>query len=323
MSEPMSNHEIEDVLSSIRRLVSEDLRPAARNSAVGAATASPESVTESPQGDKLLLTPALRVVAPVVQEDIVASAAEDDQDPRRSDFAQGDSAVADDDATGAHLAEDVWSSQAEAADWARDDAPSEPENASPVEDVVARLGAAVPSDDAEWESPMGDVDALAESPWPSEPAAQTFAFVHRPRTSDTAPADHSHDIAQDYMDTPSEAFAQADAEDPSDWEDPAPQVAKDTPRRVVTPPGGGERGWADAAEAAVMEDLARDVEAEVGGLFDDGQGGMTFDEEVLRDLVRDIIREELSGTLGERITRNVRKLVRAEIARALAVREFE
>ena len=39
--------------------------------------------------------------------------------------------------------------------------------------------------------------------------------------------------------------------------------------------------------------------------------------------VRDIIREELQGALGERITRNVRKLVRAEIARAMAVRDFE
>lgn len=48
-----------------------------------------------------------------------------------------------------------------------------------------------------------------------------------------------------------------------------------------------------------------------------------FDEEMLRDLVRDIIREELQGALGERITRNVRKLVRAEIARAMAVRDFE
>ena len=36
-----------------------------------------------------------------------------------------------------------------------------------------------------------------------------------------------------------------------------------------------------------------------------------------------LIREELSGTLGERITRNVRKLVRAEINRALTARDFD
>jgi negative regulator of sigma E activity len=44
---------------------------------------------------------------------------------------------------------------------------------------------------------------------------------------------------------------------------------------------------------------------------------------VLRELIRDILREELQGALGERITRNVRKLVRAEIARALAARDFD
>ena len=41
-----------------------------------------------------------------------------------------------------------------------------------------------------------------------------------------------------------------------------------------------------------------------------------IDEETLRILVADIVRQELQGALGERITRNVRKLVRGEIARA-------
>ena len=50
MSEPMSSVEIEDVLSSIRRLVSQDHRTQPR---------------ALPKGeDKLLLTPALRVVPP-------------------------------------------------------------------------------------------------------------------------------------------------------------------------------------------------------------------------------------------------------------------
>jgi hypothetical protein len=43
---------------------------------------------------------------------------------------------------------------------------------------------------------------------------------------------------------------------------------------------------------------------------------------VLRRIVQDALREELEGALGERITRNVRKLVRAEIARALAARDL-
>ena len=50
MSDPVANVEVEDVLSSIRRLVSDDSRPSMK-------TATP--VTLSP--DRLVLTPALRV----------------------------------------------------------------------------------------------------------------------------------------------------------------------------------------------------------------------------------------------------------------------
>jgi hypothetical protein len=48
------------------------------------------------------------------------------------------------------------------------------------------------------------------------------------------------------------------------------------------------------------------------------EGDAVLDEESLRELVSDIVRQELQGRLGERITRNVRKLVRREIQRALA-----
>ena len=47
------------------------------------------------------------------------------------------------------------------------------------------------------------------------------------------------------------------------------------------------------------------------------------EQDVLRDMVREIIREELQGGLGERITRNIRKLVRAEMARALATQTMD
>ena len=47
------------------------------------------------------------------------------------------------------------------------------------------------------------------------------------------------------------------------------------------------------------------------------------DEDDLRPIVARMIRDELQGELGERITRNVRKLVRREILRALAARDVE
>ncbi|MCV3272551.1 hypothetical protein [Roseobacter sinensis] len=47
-----------------------------------------------------------------------------------------------------------------------------------------------------------------------------------------------------------------------------------------------------------------------------------LDEAALRELVAEILRAELQGPLGERITRNVRKLVHREIHRALAARDL-
>jgi hypothetical protein len=42
-----------------------------------------------------------------------------------------------------------------------------------------------------------------------------------------------------------------------------------------------------------------------------------LDEESLRDLINAIVREELQGELGERINRNLRKLIRREIMQVL------
>jgi hypothetical protein len=52
----------------------------------------------------------------------------------------------------------------------------------------------------------------------------------------------------------------------------------------------------------------------------DPDSAMLQHEAVLRALIRDVLREELQGVMGERVTRNLRKLVRAEIARALTAR---
>lgn len=47
-----------------------------------------------------------------------------------------------------------------------------------------------------------------------------------------------------------------------------------------------------------------------------------LDEQALRSMVSDIVKSELQGELGDRITRNVRKLVRREIHRALTAKSF-
>lgn len=48
-----------------------------------------------------------------------------------------------------------------------------------------------------------------------------------------------------------------------------------------------------------------------------------IDEDQLKELVAQMVRAELQGPLGERITRNVRKLVRREIHRALLTRDLD
>ena len=47
-----------------------------------------------------------------------------------------------------------------------------------------------------------------------------------------------------------------------------------------------------------------------------------LDEDMLRQIVATLVREELQGQLGERVTFQVRKLVRAEIARILDERDL-
>ena len=74
----------------------------------------------------------------------------------------------------------------------------------------------------------------------------------------------------------------------------------------------------DTKEADFVEEPAEPETEAQGGNSDDA-----FTDNDLRPLISGIIRDELQGELGERITRNVRKLVRQEIHRALSVRELE
>ncbi len=73
------------------------------------------------------------------------------------------------------------------------------------------------------------------------------------------------------------------------------------------------------ADRASAEGVARSEE--VFNLFDDGAGGI--DERALRALVVDVVHRELQGALGERVSRNIRALVRREVAKALEARDLD
>lgn len=101
---------------------------------------------------------------------------------------------------------------------------------------------------------------------------------------------------------------------------------------------GGESfaqsAWAASAFKAPAEGQAPDSDADAAEAGDDDVADETpeasiaadvaagLDEDALRALVVAMVHEELGGELGERITRNVRKLVRREINRVLTSREL-
>lgn len=263
MNEPMSSREIEDVLSSIRRLVSDDLRPTVR-------PATPQPPTTA---SKLLLTPALRVVPRMeAEEDVVPEAAVTSPD--------GDTSAA-----------------------------------RRIEDVVASLGAAVEPDSA-WEAEAAAPE-WGDAAWPSLPEVVEVDLdsVAEAEVLDFVSADQAR-LEEAWRDG-----AWPDGPHPEELEEPS--ALDDAETAIESDPAA-----ADLAEAEVVAELSRAVEDEVAekaaaepGLFAPGDAD-DFDEEALREVVRDIIREELQGALGERITRNVRKLVRAEISRAIASRDL-
>ena len=89
------------------------------------------------------------------------------------------------------------------------------------------------------------------------------------------------------------------------------------PAESFLPPTAPSAPPASAAQKAPATDVLEDGDADDDELFE-----TVIDEATLRILVAQIVREELQGQLGERITLQVRKLVRSEIAKALDSRDL-
>ena len=272
MSEPVSNAEIEDVLSSIRRLVSNDVE--ATQAEVTEAAPIGEPVAK-PAG-KLILTADFRVSEPKediaeeyeaeVKDDAVPEPVEQDQATVEAPLefhhtARGPEAEAEVEPEvevepAGDETNEVWQDPAESTEEIT--AGADDDDTSPsLEDTIADLEAAIGQQQGEWEP---DGSGFEEDP-----------------------------DAEEVMSEPVQ-----------DWID---STAQDL---------GAE---AQAREAAVVADSAET------DLFGDEES--VIDEETLRDMVSDIVRQELQGALGERITRNVRKLVRREINRVLAAQDFD
>lgn len=263
MAGPLSSEEIEDVVSSVRRLVSNEL--------------SPRRVSRDLGSDRLLLTPSLRVVSEL-----------------------------------SPLAPLVLAEEAAVAP------PSEPEPAIP-ETVEAKADDAVELIEAEWEDEIWvepEVAALGEVALAAE-EAEVLAGGED--------ADPVLAAATDDLDEASVEDA-AGTEEAAVIDDGRPDER--LVDEAVAPPV--EAPTAEAAEP-VAEDRAHSVPPQdraeprmPAEMIDaDGTPLAVLDEAALQEIVRQMIREELQGDLGERITRNVRKLVRAEINRALIARDLD
>jgi len=270
MSDPVSNAEIEDVLSSIRRLVSGES---------GAANSS-GSTQETPEKPipKLVLTADFRVPNPPEENPDNSAEHSEEHTPEGSesdcpDDTQETSNEPQEKTAEANILSEINAANEDQAPeiqavYAAEDDYQEPAQEMSLVDKIADLEAAVGNQNGEWEP---DGSSFQEDP----DAEQILTEPVQPWIDSTV-----HELGPEQSD----------------------QAIQD-------------------AEIIYDDDQGADDQTSDDDSFEDADG--VIDEETLRDMVSEIVRQELQGALGERITRNVRKLVRREINRTMAARDFD
>lgn len=204
--------------------------------------------------------------------------------------------------------------EATTAEWTGDDADAaDPAHEAATAEGAGAAGALLLTEQV---ADRPDTDT-AEAPWANLPAATVPAFVHSAtawRDVEVAPAAEPARPAGLRRLTLTAADAVPDS--PAEGSDDASAAEPDAGMMVTDAAGDG------AALAEDMADRSLGEGEDEGSIFGPGDEG-PVDMAMLRDLVAEILREELQGPLGERITRNVRMLVRREISRALGDRSNE
>ena len=312
-------------MTTNRRLVYEDVRP----------KSSPPSAAP----DRLVLTPAQRVAeepgyraeeddverndttgtAPGLLTDrLDTESATDRQEPRRDaanapDAAQGDTDDDTVDALSLLVGQEVEQAlrafkAAEARDAdAAQDAVEELESEAAAEDTdVAADDLSGAEDSPTDPAPEARVEDQRKASTLEQKVAELEALISG-SDEDWEPEPEPHqDGASHFLGDRAEALAWQDYDGDTEEVEAAPDLTffqshRNRPRDEQT-----------------THDAATEAETEPS----DG-GTAVIDEDMLRDMVAEIVRQELQGALGERITRNVRKLVRREIHRALISQNLE
>jgi hypothetical protein len=111
------------------------------------------------------------------------------------------------------------------------------------------------------------------------------------------------------------------SDEDDDDEDPAEAATSGIPASVTPLPQKLRREPAAEPEFARDREEAEDAVPGSVDLADLGEAALG--DEALRRLIEEVVRQELAGALGERITRNVRKLVRRELRRVLSDDGFD
>lgn len=364
MSDPVSNIEIEDVLSSIRRLVSEETGAQPR----------PEPARQPPKENRLVLTPALRVQDepedPLTQDEDVEQVKVDpqpqDEAPWNNPYAtlystakiepeanpdpqnepennpEPQNSLAEDPVSTDQEAEDVSEAPADDPDALGDAAEEGPyvfvmkndeqqtdaeldDVADDVEDELVEaietqhedlhVSSESDNDEAALPKDIGSGDLM---PLSAKIAALETAIGE---TQDQWEPDGA--TGDDYAGTPVRTLRWQDheAENPD-----SDDVNSDGPKSDGPNSDGSEEERAATVQEEIPGadeqrfDTDADQDNELDVLVSDDS---IMDEESLRELVAEIVHAELQGALGERITRNVRKLVRREIHRALTTQQLD
>ena len=289
MAESSNKQNIEDVLSSIRRLVSDEDAHAPRAPIPGL------------RPEKLVLTPQLRVTEPEDPYQTIRVLSPSDLAVDAMDEASLE------DAPDADVLMTPVSGQGRVGGMSALDPALERAFAAPADDNVPELESS------------GVTTAEPEStPLDTSGAAQTEASAEGDHTA-TAEApmvELAFDEAS--MDQPFEATARLT---PVDLEDETLEAPDDSGVQAV--PTDFPEGPQDPPQAPLeaipfpQDKVQRSSEPKAQDADD------VLDEETLREIIAEVVREEFAGQLGERITRNVRKLVRREIRQILASEDLD
>lgn len=328
MSDPQTNVQIEDVLSSIRRLVSEEIgqMPARK----------PVKVVREADEEKLVLSPTQKIAeeeseakddlweatqqmapqepAPVWWHRETATDPEKPAEPFVLDADTMSAPAASDqedvlvsEAVAENLSEISETMEINDLEVPEPEAADSEEDATPetLEGALLGLRAARDLQDDNWEPPEGEADLeegvqFGSMPW--DDAETETTYEDEPIEVVGAPLDEASTVATDEIEDIPFRFR------------PGERLYERLSKSGMIAEPEPEPTFQHSDQPTSSEPIYEEMSLDAG----ETDGSNIFDEDMLREMVADIVRQELQGVLGERITRNVRKLVRREIQRALS-----